>query len=296
VAGNNEIELFHAQDSVDATRLPDGASLHPAARFLERHRARPFDLAVYQMGNGPSHDFVYDLVSRVPGLLVLHDLVLHHARARTFLSSPEALAYAIEPGSAEKRAAAEASFDRYRAEVAYAHPEAAQRLPLVHLNTVGDLLPYAYPLFRLPVEAARLVAVHNDFMVRAIEEEAPGVPTLRIPMAVERREVGAYPVAALRARYGFAQDDVVVGAFGLLTREKEIETVARALARAAAAMRSRSVARSSWCTGSRTTPARRRAAPGKRSRGRAGCGVGHSAAATIAALIGLTRTIPALCR
>ena len=86
----------------------------------------------------------------------------------------------------------------------------------------------------VPLEAARLVAAHNDFMVRAIEDEAPGVAAVRIPMAVEARPVGAYPVASLRARYGFQVDDVVVGVFGLLTREKQIETVARAVARAAA--------------------------------------------------------------
>ena len=101
---------------------------------------------------------------------------------------------------------------------------------------MGSLLPYAYPLCRVPLEAARLVAAHNDFMVRAIEEEAPGVAAVRIPMAASARPVGAYPVASLRARYGFGPDDVVVGAFGLLTREKQIETVARAVARAAATM------------------------------------------------------------
>jgi glycosyltransferase involved in cell wall biosynthesis len=40
-------------------------------------------------------------------------------------------------------------------------------------------------------------------------------------------------VAALRARLGFAPSDVVVGVFGLLTPEKRVETVARAVARGA---------------------------------------------------------------
>jgi glycosyltransferase involved in cell wall biosynthesis len=41
-------------------------------------------------------------------------------------------------------------------------------------------------------------------------------------------------VRALRARLGWGADVVVVGVFGLLTREKRVETVARAVARAAA--------------------------------------------------------------
>ena len=80
------------------------------------------------------------------------------------------------------------------------------------------------------------MAAHNDFMVRAIEEEAPGAGAVRIPMAVQARPVGTYPVASLRARYGFQMEDVVVGVFGLLTREKQIETIARAVARAAETM------------------------------------------------------------
>ena len=83
--------------------------------------------------------------------------------------------------------------DRYRAEVAYAHPAAGDRLPLVHLNTVGDLLPYAYPLFRLPVEAARLVAVHNDFMAREVSAECPDAEVVRIPMAATGTKVPAAP-------------------------------------------------------------------------------------------------------
>jgi glycosyltransferase involved in cell wall biosynthesis len=132
-----------------------------------------------------------------------------------------------------KRAAAESALDRYRAEVAYAHPAAADRLPLVHLNTVGDLLPYAYPLVRLPVEAARLVAVHNAFMAREVSGECPDAEVVRIPMAATSTEVSPTAVSALRGRLGLHSDDFVVGSFGLLTSEKRVLTLARAVARAA---------------------------------------------------------------
>ena len=86
-APRHEIELFHAQEVVHASGLPPGLALHAAAELPQRHGERAFDLVVYQMGNGRLHDFLYDLVSRVPGLLVLHDLVLHHARAAQFLEA-----------------------------------------------------------------------------------------------------------------------------------------------------------------------------------------------------------------
>jgi glycosyltransferase involved in cell wall biosynthesis len=234
LAARYAIDVYHDQEQVDRSRLPQTAGLHPAGELIERHRAQPYDLVIHQLGNGLAHARVYDLLPQVGGLLVLHDLVLHHARARQFLGSAEARAYAEDPSSAALRAAVLPQLARYQAELAYNYPAQATRLGEAQLATVGTLLPYAYPLFRLPVEAARAVAVHNAYMARAITDEVPGVPVVRIPMRAERVSVAAAEVARIRERHGLAPGQLVVGSFGLLTREKQIETVARAVARAAA--------------------------------------------------------------
>jgi glycosyltransferase involved in cell wall biosynthesis len=230
----HEIELFHAQERVDSARLPGEAVLHPASELVARHRQHPYDLAVYQMGNGRAHDFLYELLSRVPGLLVLHDLVLHHARAAQFLESEAVLAWRREPSSAALREAARIPLEAWRQELEYAYPGRGERLFEAHLGTVGDLLPYAYPLFRVPVEASRAVAVHNAFMVQAIREEVPGTLVTCVPMPAAATPVDPSAVRALRARLGWGDGAVVVGVFGLLTREKRVESVARAVAAAAA--------------------------------------------------------------
>lgn len=236
LADRHAIDAFHAQESVETGRLPPSCAVRPAAEFLPRHRERPYDVAVYQVGNGLDHAFAYEPLARVPGLLVLHDLVLHHSRARAFLDSPAARAYARDPASAALREAARPALQAYRDEVAYTYPAAAGRLDEAHLATVGHLLPYAYPLFRLPVEASRVTAVHNAYMAGAVRAEVPGAEVVRVPMMAEGAAVDPAAVAALRARLGLAPDDFVVGSYGLLTREKRIETVARAVARAAAAL------------------------------------------------------------
>ena len=236
LAGRHAIDVFHAQERIDGDRLPPSCTVRPARELLARHRERPYDAAVYQMGNGLDHAFLYEPLARVPGLLVLHDLVLHHSRARMFLDSPAARAYARDPSSAALREAARPALQAYRDEVAYSYPAQAGRLDEAHLSTTGDLLPYAYPLFRLPVEASRLTAVHNAYMAGAVQAEVPGAEVVRVPMMAERVPVAPAEVAALRARLGLRQDDFVVGSYGLLTREKRIETVARAAARAAAAL------------------------------------------------------------
>jgi glycosyltransferase involved in cell wall biosynthesis len=234
LADRHEIDVFHEQEAVDPARLPSSCALHRASLLPAHHEARPYDLVVYQMGNGRSHDHVYDLLPRIPGLLVLHDLVLHHSRAGMFLESPEARAYARAPSSARLREAAQRPLRAYADELAYVYPAQAGRLDQAFLETVGGLLPYAFPLFRIPVEAARLVAVHNHFMAEAIRAEVPGAEVVRIPMAAEEAAVSSEAVAAARARHQIGPDDFVVGSFGLVTREKRVETLARAVARAAA--------------------------------------------------------------
>jgi glycosyltransferase involved in cell wall biosynthesis len=195
--------------------------------------AARYDLPVYQLGNGMAHEYQYDFLARHPGLLVLHDLVLHHSRAKMFLESPEARAYAADPAREDLRAAALLRIDVYREELEQAYPGRGGRLADAQLGTIGQLLPYAYPLFRGPVEASRLTACHNDFMVDAVRDEVPQARVTRIPMPMTRVAVDPGAVEALRHRLGFAPDDFVVASFGLLTREKRIETVARAVARAA---------------------------------------------------------------
>ena len=229
----HEIDAFHAQDTVDALRLPAAAAVHPASELVDRHRRRPYDVVVYQMGNGRAHDFLYELLSRVPGLLVLHDLVLHHARAAQFLESDPVRAWAREPSSVSKREAAQAPLDAWRAELEYSYPGQGERLYEAHLGTVGDLLPYAYPLFRIPVEASRAVVVHNEFMAEAIRAEVPSAVVMRVPMPAAAIPSDPRAVGDLRARLGFREEEVVVGSFGLLTPEKRVEAVARAVGRAA---------------------------------------------------------------
>jgi glycosyltransferase involved in cell wall biosynthesis len=71
-------------------------------------------------------------------------------------------------------------------------------------------------------------------MADAIRDEEPGTEVALVPMPAAAVAVARAAVVALRARLSFAPTDVVVGVFGLLTPEKRLETVARAVARAAA--------------------------------------------------------------
>ena len=222
------IELFHDQAEVSAS---PGLPAFPVADLPARAAALPYDAVVYQMGNAPAHDFMYGWRERFPGAVVLHDLVLHHSFARRFLESPESQAYAKDPGSHEKRLEAEKAHQSFLAAIEAVYPGQGERLKDAHFNTTGDLLPYVFPLFEPALARALAVGAHNEFMVEAVQAARPDLACVRLAMPVRPVLVPAGAVAAFRGRFGLQADEPVVGCFGLVTREKRIETVARAVAR-----------------------------------------------------------------
>jgi glycosyltransferase involved in cell wall biosynthesis len=71
-------------------------------------------------------------------------------------------------------------------------------------------------------------------MAEAVGREVPGTAVVQVPVPTRPVRVEREEVVALRRRLGFGDDDFVIGTFGLLTAEKQVETVARAVARVAA--------------------------------------------------------------
>jgi len=230
LAPDHEAELYHDQSETVS------AGGFPARRIDElpaQMAAKPYDAVIYQVGNGPAHDFMYDWMGRMRGGVVLHDLVLHHAYARRFLESPESLAYAADPSSVRKREKALAQHQAYRAAIEHAYPGQGERLKEAQLNTAGDLLPYAFPLFEPAIREAVGVGVHNGFMAEAVKAARPDLPCVEVAMPVEEAAVDPERIASLRSRLGLEAGDLVVGCFGLVTPEKRVETAARAVARLA---------------------------------------------------------------
>src|SRR5262249_60747240 len=65
----------------------DRIGVAEAHDFVWAHRRQPYDLIVYQLGNASCHDYMWAYLAHYPGLVVLHDPRLHHARARQLLQA-----------------------------------------------------------------------------------------------------------------------------------------------------------------------------------------------------------------
>jgi glycosyltransferase involved in cell wall biosynthesis len=185
-------------------------------------------LALYQMGNSPHHDFIYPLVFRYPGVLVLHDLVLHHSRLASTINGPEVSAYRNDMGNEDKRARAMARLDEYASEVAAAYPGMGPSISEVAIRMGGGRLLYAFPLHELLVRASKMTLVHSHTAREEIEKSCPDSVIrhvrmgMELPLQVEREEA--------RKRLGLGKG-LILSSFGLVTPEKRISFVLKALRR-----------------------------------------------------------------
>src|SRR5580765_7812241 len=164
LASAYSVELFVDAHPDQFVRPDPRMPLYNAHDFVWKHLRQPYDLIVYQLGNAPCHDYMWAYMARYPGLVVLHDGQLHHARGRGLLE--------------QKRA------DDYRSEFAFNHP--GVQLAIAELGIAGLLgsLTYLWPMRRVVIESARMIAVHNQWLADQIREEHPDAQVSVLDMGV----------------------------------------------------------------------------------------------------------------
>jgi len=207
-----EIDVFVATaDEVDAARETGAPARYATAHdFPWRHHRAPYDLTIFQMGNSWCHDFMWPYLFRYPGLVVLHDGHLHHARAWSLLRRRR--------------------FDDYRAELAFNHPELPREAAEAALGGLGGTLYYFWPMLRSVVASARAVAVHSAALADEIRGDFPHADVHVIRMGVPAVAPRSDEVLSVRERLGFAPTTLVLAAFGGVTPEKRLRPLFDAVA------------------------------------------------------------------
>lgn len=213
----HEIDVF-----VDAGRLPvaPGPDTPPSAgaprildahEFVWRQQKGHYDLPVFQIGNSHLHRYIWPYLFRYPGLAVVHDGRLHHARAAALKSAGR--------------------LDDYRAEVAWNHPELAGQLADLTAMALDDLFYFRWPMIRGVIEAARLTAVHSRGLVDQLQQQFPGRPIQYVALGEGPDEMNVPVVSQeFRLAHGLPATAPVFGVFGALTAEKKVLEILAAFA------------------------------------------------------------------
>jgi glycosyltransferase involved in cell wall biosynthesis len=172
----------------------------------------PARLPLYQMGNNRHHEGVQDLAMRHPGVLTLHDVVLHHLLLDVTLGRGDYYGY-LERLERDHGWVGEA--------VAVAK----------RWGAYGTAPIFALPAHRTLLRRQRGVLVHSEWAAAVVREDDPELRVRAVPMGVPlppaaSREAGL----AVRRRYGLPDEAPVVGSFGFQTPIKRTALGVRALA------------------------------------------------------------------
>ena len=224
-ARGHGIDVFVDERRVPVARADDEAPppgqvrVQSAHDFVWRAGRAQYNLIVYQLGNSRLHGFIWPYLFRWPGLAVLHDARLHHARGRALLRS--------------RRAA------DYRAEFAWSHPDVPADAAELAISGFDGVYYYQWPMTRAVVESSRLTAAHSrgavaalsaDWPDRAIEYVALGEGRATIDSPREDSERRSAGERGHRERARVDDSTVLFGVFGSLTAEKRVLQVMRAFA------------------------------------------------------------------
>ncbi|MBV8846450.1 MAG: glycosyltransferase family 4 protein [Bryobacterales bacterium] len=178
--------------------------------------AHDADVALYHIGNNQLHREIYARAVSRPGVVVLHDAVLHHF----FLGTLSRAAY-IE-------------------EFVYNYGEwnrsLAETLWATRARSAADPRYFEYPMLKRLVCASRAVIVHNPAAARIVRAHNPQARVIEIPHFFES-PVLPDPVdrVRFRDRLGLRPRTLLVGVFGHLRETKRLPVLLRAMQRVWAA-------------------------------------------------------------
>jgi glycosyltransferase involved in cell wall biosynthesis len=211
LARHLEVELIASPEWRPPASLSSFA-VHPPAAFGSLFAAGRFDAVLYQLGNNRDyHAALYRALLEHPGIVVLHEYVLHHlVRDLTFYSGdPEA----------------------YVGEMRYAYGLSGEGLARRFLATGVPLDPWSYPLFERVVDRSRALLVHNEFTRQRVLASRPQSRVAVVPHHLSLGDVPPPALAEARAKLALPQDAFVVAAFGFVTAAKRPAVLLRAFAR-----------------------------------------------------------------
>jgi glycosyltransferase involved in cell wall biosynthesis len=171
------------------------------------------DVNLYHLGNNRLHGEIYSRALKTPGVIVLHDAVLHHF----FLGS--------------------LSEADYIAEFVYNYGAWNEDLArdLWKRRAVSGTDPgyFQFPMIKRVVERSLAVVVHNPGAAAIVKKHVPGAIIHEIPHLLETPPMPpGYEIIRLRLELGIGGQTFLFGVFGHLRESKRLTTVLRAFQRA----------------------------------------------------------------
>jgi len=181
--------------------------------YETQNRIRPFDLNVYQIGNNPYHHYMHPFILKHPGIIVLHDYVLHHSLAAMTLVQGDIKGYVDE--------------------MVYNYGEIGRELAQLRCKGIWtEYQHFLYPLNKRYIESSLGIIVHSEFIKNQILMKYEEKPVIKVNMGLNfNKEVNQKSKTEVRKRLGLKADQFIIGVFGFVTPMKRIDYILKAFCR-----------------------------------------------------------------
>lgn len=213
LAGHLELELFVPPDGPPPSRhLAESFPVRPWRRLDDP----AIDLRLYHLGNNHLfHGAILRAAAEQPGVVVLHEYVLHHMVREMTLTAGD--------------------LDGYVEAMRVAYGATGESLARRAIGTGVPLDPFAWPLFEPAVDAALGVIVHSRTARQRVLASRPAARVAVVPQHFsgggEGGEAGDGGRGAARRLLGIPDDVLLVGTFGFQTPPKRLPALIAAFAR-----------------------------------------------------------------
>ncbi|MEM8534465.1 MAG: glycosyltransferase family 4 protein [Chloroflexota bacterium] len=184
-------------------------TVRPIKRLPRDHRCQPYDGILYHMGNnGPLHSAIWQMLQRLPGIVVMHEFVLHH-----FM-----LSYA---------ATVLHDITQYQTTATTRYGEEGAHIARLMLHGRFTEAAFDLPFCEDVLAKAQGVIAHSQHVMERVAALQPHLPTAHVPMGVPLPTL-IDPNTA-RTRLGLPLDTPIIASFGHINPYKRIDSALRAM-------------------------------------------------------------------
>lgn len=210
--GYGRIDLFVDDYSPTSTWIKEHFRIYDYRRIYENHGRNDHDINIYHMGNNDHHSYIYSACLEYPGVVVLHEPMLHH-----FIFSKTV-------GNNNVR--------EYLRELDYCYNSERSAIVKLTLEDRDENSWFEYPLVDRLVDTSMGIIVHSEFARQKVLAVNPEAHVCRIPHHFTPRPVEHMRSPELiREILGFTPDDFIIGSIGFMTSSKRIDVLLRTVAR-----------------------------------------------------------------
>ncbi len=205
LAKHLHVEVF-IDDGYEADGFGPGVNI--PIRNRREFRPQDFDETLYQFGNNPFHAYIYDQARKHPGVLLMHELNMHHLVTDVTIKRNDWDAYLREVEHEDQPGAL----------------DYARRVQRLEVGPDYDGLA----LNKRILQSGKSAIVHSRFVAQKLAESVPNLAIQQIPHGAWIPEVNRHQ---WRHKLGVDELTPLIGVFGFLKPYKRIRESLQAMRR-----------------------------------------------------------------